>query len=396
MSDDRLLIESEQMPIEGLGKTSVEESGLDPLPATENVFLNRPFSVRTKPKTAHYLSVMASVWGLDSKSELFERMAEVAYGTLGTTSPTQEAASYTVKAQLMLSDDVLKQHFIEHGRPVARNHHLEIPVSRLSAEARKLLWELMKANPSVIDLQTVRAALTDGDTPFSAVKYYSGSFFASLLPQTPKDWEILLAEYQVALDKQEKMAVATIHQEARRVVEKLRAQFATDALGPDTSTFFPRHLDRGILEYYSPELRETLKAYDAQQAEKDVKWKHEQHAWIEKFGSNHLKRAIHLGYEALDLYLAERSAHEFPGFHVLRSGVDYRSVTNPGEYVLEIAELTGGTVMEFTYQDGDPEDPYVRSLGQGVLIPWLGRYYIYWLATEALDKDALSISIFGF
>lgn len=106
------------------------------------------------------------------------------------------------------------------------------------------------------------------------------------------------------------------------------------------------------------EEREAAEARDEER--KAAEAQEEMRAWAAQHGSDRLKRALLYGYKCRRVYLAERAAVEFPGYHVAKESAAWEERRNPSAEALEaltaLPEGTGAEIVWLT-EDGLGEEP---------------------------------------
>jgi len=92
---------------------------------------------------------------------------------------------------------------------------------------------------------------------------------------------------------------------------------------------------------------------------------HEKEQWIQKHGSDYLRRATALGYPCTWRYLRERAEHDLPdGFFAIRDHGQWIAVEEPSEKALDLVEALiakGHSAMVVKTLNGGSEAVVIRD-----------------------------------
>lgn len=283
-----------------------------------------------------------------------------------------------MKAVVFPSTEYIKSRFVEDGEVVPSALELVIPVTELSREARQKLVTWCPGR------EELRFRLP----PDSGVGRYPAPF----IPETPREWEEFIAQYDAALTQWH--------------VERERQ--ARDELAKDRAKLAQGHFSFHYNSYYFlPEFPEWQREYDAaldaarqareafmrEQRDREEQAREERAreraAWIAKYGSDGLKRRVAAGYDCQRRYALERAALEYPEYELDFNGTaDWKPRSCPSDAALDEAERVGGEVVWLTAapssdlatddEEGDEADYERYALPQEAVVKrhFLGLYYL--------------------
>lgn len=266
-----------------------------------------------------------------------------------------------MRLKLNLSEKCRRDEFVNSCRELPAQEIMEVPVSELTLDARKVLFGL----PSE----------TCWNGSQHVISFYKcPDFFQSDIYPAPSDWSLVigyLAEKQKT-EKQEKLNA--ILREGRAEIEAGSTAYCITSAKLSEYEGLDGYYDLDVLKAENSRLSAKLECLakierarrEAEQRARDDAAKEfrlaqeaDKREWIDELGSVHLQLAVSNGYDCQRLYVTERAAKEFPSFAVdFGENADWKDRSCPSPAALAEAVRAGGTVVWLTEPSKDLRDAW--------------------------------------
>lgn len=270
------------------------------------------------------------------------------------------------------SNEARKRALIETGKPISQQVSWSVSLAELPRDARAALVEYIWGDEAPAQETTSSTTVHLEDF----IVKPSGSV-ASVMREVDPDADPIeevmktIASRRQAYEKAQGIALERLERwmnETLGLIARLRRDEGLRELELTHRTSNPRLPAEieGFVRLFNPDLAEEARRLDeelrrewdaAKQREeerrkaREEQIKAEELAWIDEFGSEHLKAIVRCGYDYGERYLSERLERELPGFEYAEE-VSWSRASSPSEEALYLAEQVGGEVVE-TYDDDE-------------------------------------------
>ena len=212
-------------------------------------------------------------------------------------------------------------------------------------------------------------------------------------PQTPADWEAVLAAYAAArqkyvADKARDEESARRGDQARKEADARKEAEKQERMAAAAARFLADPSARALSVYtygvgvernlsFPPGTEVYEEAVRRDRADKDA-LAAARRDWVETHGSDFLKKAVAAGYDCQRRYVTERAALELPGFAVdFDDNASWKSRSCPSEAALELAlslAAFGAEVVWLTDAPNADAEPYFEPCEAVAVCGYLGKY----------------------